>query len=324
MKLNMVYFNFFQLSIFFLEAALLFFLFFLFFNILFQIVEADIGQNVTVASELEIGNVAPIIQNINIENGAINLNPNTTKLVNCSAMVVDYNGESNIQNVTARLFDNSFFYASPDDNNSHYTNNNCSFDSSYGDENTVLATCLFNVWYYANVGVWNCSVFAEDQSNISVNESNTTQVLPLLAMSIPSFIDYGTVNATQISNENMTNISNVGNVMFNLSLKGYGYALNDNLAMNCTLGGTKNISVEHEKYNLTESNPGDLGLDQADSAYKNLSSISIVHEFNLDYRTNDDVNDVFNSTYWRIYVPLGVAGSCQGNIIFGAVQSAAS
>src|SRR4030042_5735789 len=114
----MVYFNFFQLSIFFLEAALLFFLFFLFFNIISQIAGADVGENVTIKSELEIGNVAPIIQNIDIEGGTINLNPNTTKLVNCSALVVDYNGDSTIQNVSARLFDNSFTYASPDDNNS--------------------------------------------------------------------------------------------------------------------------------------------------------------------------------------------------------------
>jgi hypothetical protein len=287
-------------------------------------VGADVGENVTVESELEIGNVAPIIQNINIEDGAINLNPNTTKLVNCSALVVDYNGDSTIQNVTARLFDNSFFYTSLDDNNSHYTNNNCSFDVSYGDENIVLATCLFNVGYYANAGTWNCSVSALDVSNASVNESNTTQVLPLLAISVPSSIDYGTVNATDVSIENMTNVSNVGNVMFNLSLKGYASTLNDNLAMNCTLGNIKNISVEHEKYNLTESNPGEMSLDQADSAYKNLSSSSIVHEFNLDYRSDEDFNEAFNSTYWRIYVPLGVAGSCQGNIVFGALQSAAS
>jgi len=320
----MVYFNFFKLSIFFLETALLFFLFFLFFNILFQVVGADIGENVTIGSRLEIGNVAPIIQNIDIESGTINLNPNTTKLVNCSAIIIDYNLDSDIYNVTARLFDNSFTYGSQDDNNSHYTNNSCSINTAYGDENTALATCLFNVWYYANAGTWNCTVTAKDLSNNSVNESNTTDVLPLLALSVPSYIDYGTVNATQVSNENMTNISNVGNVMFNLSLKGYGYSLNDNLAMNCTLGNIKNISVEHEKYNVTASNPGELNLDQADSVYKNLSSSSIVNDFNLDYRSDEDVNEAFNSTYWRIYVPLGVAGSCQGNIIFGAIQSAAS
>ena len=320
----MVCFNFFKLSIFCLETALLFFLFFLFFNFIFQIAGADIGENVTVESRLEIGNVAPMIQNIDIEGGTINLNPNTTKLVNCSAIIVDYNLEADINNVTARLFDNSFLYSSPEDNNSHYTNYSCYIDASYGDENTVLATCLFNIWYYANAGTWNCTVTAKDISNNSVNESNTTQIQPLLALSVPSFIDYGTVNATQVSNENITNISNVGNVMFNLSLKGYAYSLTDNLAMNCTLGSNKNISVEHEKYNVTSSNPGVLNLGQADSVYKNLSSSSKVNQFNLDYRSNEDYNDAVNVTYWRIYVPNGVAGSCQGNIIFGAIQSAAS
>ena len=32
-------------------------------------------------------------------------------------------------------------------------------------------------------------------------------------------------------------------------------------------------------------------------------------------------NEAQNRTYWRIYVPLGVAGTCQGNIVFGGRKS---
>lgn len=310
---------------FFLEVALLFFLFFLFFHIFSVIVGADIGENVTILSELEIGKSAPLVQNINIEDGSINLNPNTTKLVNCSVIAVDYNGDTTIINVTAELFDNSASAkGNPDDNNDHYTNNSCFINYTYGDENTVLATCLFDLWYYANSGTWNCSVQVTDDSNLSVNESNTTTVEPLLALAVPDSIDYGTVNSTEVSNQNVTNITNLGNVMFNISFSGYAVTPGDGNAMNCTLGSLKNISVEHEKYNLSSSNDSVLSFSQFDEIYKNLSSSSEINLFNLDYRTQDGVYDVNNETYWRIYVPLGVAGSCQGNIVFGAIQSPAS
>jgi hypothetical protein len=282
---------------------------------------AGSGENVTVISELEIGKSAPLVQRIDTEEGSINLIPNTTKLVNCSVIAVDYNGDTTIVNVTSELFDNSVGAGSPDDNNDHYTNNSCFINYSYGDENTILATCLFDLWYYANAGTWNCSVTVTDDSNLTVNESNATAVQPLLALTVPDSIYYSSVNATDVSIENVNNVTNSGNVMFNISFSGYAVVEGDGLAMNCTLGSVKNISVEYEKYNLTSFNDSTLDLQQFDAIYKNLSSSSVVNEFNLDYRTQDGVNNVYNSTYWRIYVPLGVAGSCQGNIIFGAIQS---
>jgi len=321
----MVVFDFFEFSIFFLEITLLFFLFFLFFQIMSGTVGAGIGENVTVSSSLEVGKSPPLIQNINIEDGSITLTPNTTKLVNCSVVAIDYNGDATLTNVTAELFDNSASAkGNPDDNNDHYTNNSCSINYTYGDENTVLATCFFDLWYYSNTGTWNCSVQVTDNSNMTVNESNTTIVQPLLALGIPDSIDYGIVNAMEVSNENVSNITNLGNVMFNLSISGYAVSEGDNLAMNCTLGGVRNISIEHEKYNLTDSNDSTLSFGQFDAIYKNLSSNSVVNYFNLDYRTQDGFNEAYNETYWRIYVPLGVAGSCQGNIVFGAIQSPAS
>lgn len=88
--------------------------------------------------------------------------------------------------------------------------------------------------------------------------------------------------------------------------------------MNCTLGAIKNISVQHEKYNITNSNPGVIDLSQFIANYTNLTSSPVVRTFNLEYRQNDTFNEAINATYWRIYVPLGVAGTCQGNIVFGA------
>jgi len=41
----------------------------------------------------------------------------------------------------------------------------------------------------------------------------------------------------------------------------------------------------------------------------------------LPIRTNDLVNDVVNSTYWRLYVPPNPFGNCSGVIVFSAVQA---
>jgi len=67
-----------------------------------------------------------------------------------------------------------------------------------------------------------------------------------------------------------------------------------------------------------------MNLSEFEKKYVNLTSSPNVKKFNLDYRKNDLTNDAINVTYWRIYVPLGVSGNCQGNIIFGAVQAPGS
>ena len=56
---------------------------------------------------------------------------------------------------------------------------------------------------------------------------------------------------------------------------------------------------------------------------KNKDS-SVIKKFSLNYRQQDGYDDAINSTYWRIYVPRGVAGTCSGNIIFGATKAAGS
>jgi hypothetical protein len=314
-----------------LEAALIFFLL----SFLTTPVSGGIGNpNATVITELNIGEVYPEILNVSIDYGAetITLSPNTTKTVYCIGLVRDYNGEGNLSSANGRIFHNTDSgYEGAEDNNTHYRNVSCSLinetEDAFGitdDEYHALINCTFEVWYYADPGVWNCTLWVNDTVSFNNSNSDDANVSDLLALEVPDTINYGTVNATDMSNENMTNITNVGNVIFNLSFAGYAVNEGDGLAMNCTLGSIKNISIEHEKFNLTASNPGVLTLDGANNVYENLTANTLVRQFNLDKRTNNATNDIWNATYWRIYVPTGVAGSCQGNIIFGAVQSGES
>ncbi|MBR9705070.1 hypothetical protein GOV12_06675 [Candidatus Pacearchaeota archaeon] len=311
-----------------LETIVLVILFSLFINS----IEGTVGNpNITVATYLEIGTNAPQVLNVSIENdnSTITLIPNSTREIFCVGLIRDYNNETNLNFSSAEFYIDTSFYGDSDDNNTHYTNSSCEIDKSFGvwkgvtdDIYHVLSNCSFKLQYYTNPGSWNCTIFVNDTDSLNDTGNDTISVNSMIALDMPDTISYGTVNATYMSDENITNISNVGNVGINLSLKGWAVSEGDGLAMNCTLGSNKSIKIEHEKFNVTYSNPGEYTLAQAILNYSNLTSNVLIYNFSLDSRAEDSYNDATNATYWRIYVPTGVAGSCEGNIQFGATQTA--
>jgi len=303
-------------------------LFLCFILLAFDLSSAGIGQNTTVSTHLNIGNSVPEIVNISIYadiGSGIDLIPNSTREIVIEAIIRDYNGEGDVINSSMEFYDSvSSFFGDSDDNNDHYSNYSCILDYSYGDSTEVNSSCRFNVWYYANNASWNVTVFAQDNSSLTDYENRVTNVNTLLSVGLPDQIDYGLVNATNVSSERMVNITNFGNSRINISLEGYGYNRSDGLAMNCTLGAIKNISIGYEKYSLNSSNTSSLTLSEFEQIYTNLTNSSVVKTYRLNYRQNDTVNEALNASYWRIYVPAGVAGSCAGNIIFGATRAAGS
>jgi hypothetical protein len=286
----------------------------------------DLMENLTLNSPPRVLNVS-VDDLFSTPSQEIDLTAGGNTTISCIGIISDRDGEANIANATSQFFYIAgSFLGDSDDNNRHYTNSSCSLNSAYGNENESLANCTHSVKYYANSGGWNCSIIAYDNLTLSSIGSNITNINTLLAISLPDFIDYGTVDAMQVSGERIANVTNYGNVMLNLSLSGYGRYVGDGNAMNCTSGATRNISIQYEKYNLTASNTSSLTLSQFESRYVNLTSNAVTKRFGLLHRQNDTLSGVddFNATYWRIYVPQGVAGSCTGNIVFGATQSAGS
>ncbi len=280
----------------------------------------DVVENLSLNSPPQIEEIL-VDDDFYLNPNEIDLIPASTKEIICRAIAIDYDGETNIKSVNSYFFDNIVsYYEDSNDHNYHYSNNSCFLNYSYGNENQVEIICIFNVWYYANSQSWNCSIKIYDEySEIFGNDS--VFVNPLLALEVLSPINFGKIGAKEISEEITINVTNYGNVKVNLSLSGYGGYENDGNSMVCTLGSTKNISINYEKFNLTNSNPGSINFSEFESKYINLTSYPKTKKFNLDYRRNDLENEAINSTYWRIYVPSGVAGSCQGNIIFGVVQN---
>lgn len=301
---------------------------------------AAIGNpNANVQSWLNIGNVYPDIVNVSLNGGTtgfdnpIELSPNTTTKVWCAVVVRDYNGQADLVGVNATLYDSAYNTNSPDDNNTHYSNSSCVMNTDTGNFNgfaddqwNQIANCTFDVWYYANATNWVCNATAIDTMAWTDTRWDTEDISPLLALGVPDMINYSTVNATFVSDEQIANVTNLGNVEINLSLNGYARTPGDGFAMQCQYGNIQNISIDYEKYNVTASNPIDgdlLTLTQFEGNYTDLTSSAFIEKFNLPKRTNNLINDIFKGTYWRIYVPKGVAGVCNGTVVFGAVQAPA-
>jgi len=295
---------------------------------------------VVVKTSLQVTQSAPEVVTVVVTNASnsytnfnITGNPGTGKTIYCNGIVRDWSNNTFLTNISARLYQNTSGQWDSDDNNTHYTNSSCSlnlstYDPVYGDDSfgnyTANYSCSFNFMYYANPGTWNCSVVVYNNFTLNNTNENTTVVGELLGLTLPTTIDYGSVNSTFVSNENITNVSNAGNVAVNLTLQGYAFYVGDGQAMNCSKGTVKNISIMYEKYNLTTSNPGVLALTDIETLYTNLTGGPITKKFNLNYRQAENWDDATNATYWRIYVPRGVAGTCSGNIVFGAIKSAGS
>ena len=272
----------------------------------------------------------PEIINITIDDFIDNttLTANSTKTITCTALVADYDGENGLNNVTAIFYDiNNATNESSDDNNNHYTNNSCYIDKDFGswksytdDEYLALSTCTFQIEYYANPGNWNCSLLVTDNTSLTHQQDDTIEILELLAISLPDFVDYGIVNISTVSSEQIIEIENLGNVPIDIALSAYAFTPGDNLAMNCTSGSNKTIELKNERYNLTNTIPGTIDVSQFQNNYKNISNSSIIENINLNYRHNDSSSEAINPTYWRIYVPIGIAGTCEGNIVFDAIK----
>ncbi len=316
------------IALIFLEVLLLF----AFFSFAPQGVLAGVGNPTESLSNLTIANSFPEVYNISINSDApISLIPNSTKLTTCTAIVVDWNGDIDIDSANATFFSSSSLQSDPDDNNNHYTNSSCQINTTYisyggdpDDAYKALVNCTFQIFYYADPENWNCTIQVNDTVNNMGTESDQETISELLALGLPGIIQYGTVNATSVSDEQEINVTNYGNTKVNISLEGYGANPNDGNAMNCTFGATKNISAELEKYNLSTSTSGQVSLTEFEASYINLTTTPEVKQFNLTSRISDISEDTAKPTYWRIYVPKGVAGTCTGNIVFGATTAAGS
>ncbi|MBS3164840.1 hypothetical protein J4439_05405 [Candidatus Woesearchaeota archaeon] len=287
-------------------------------------------DNTSIESRVNVTNAAPRVERVDLYGSVsgvgnpITLSEGITTLVYCNATVVDGNGyqDLNVSRVNATAWKNTLPYTSPDDNNNHYTNTSCRvFQVNLS---TAQVNCAFNFEYYAdNDSRWLCNLTVEDldgarSSNTSVNTTvNTLLALNLTTLNSSMLLDFGNMapgDTTTDANAQMVNITNTGNANITIAIDGWARNDSDGLAMNCTIG---NISQDRLRYNFTGrtepfANMFNLTDNQAPGFVPGL----------VVWQRVDDLDDAkFNSTnttFWKLNVPFGTKGFCNGTVIFSA------
>lgn len=274
-------------------------------------------RNVTVWTQANITNSRPEVINVTIYDAVnsslrnITVNAGGYKEIICNVTVRDWNGHSDVVYVNATLWHLATSASNADDdNNSHYTNGNCT-DAGDGSGFYANYICNFSVIYYSNNGTWRCNATALDNQNASNSGSGNTTFYPVYALNVTDGIDYGNVAVEEYSQNVTANVTNLGNMRINVTVQGYGRRLNDGLAMNCSLGG--NITVGNERFSV----------DDVDWDSKIALTGGVQPVPNLTLSKQNDSTMISNSTYWQIYIDSTNApgGNCTGNIVFTAIAS---
>jgi len=272
-------------------------------------------NNVTVRTYVNITNARPEVINItlyeqtNSSNKNITLNAGSFKNVACNATLRDWNGFNDITRVNATLWHlPTSNHTAVDNNNSHYTNVNCTNDGN-GVGYYVNYVCNFTIWYYANNGTWTCNVTVADTRNASYYGMANTTFYPVYALNVTDGINYGGAAVETYTGNATANITNFGNMPINITVQGYGATAGDGLAMNCSLGG--NITIANERFAISDVVWG--SKTPMTGASQMLPSITMPKQ-----NTSATVS---NSTYWQLYVDSAnnPGGNCSGYVMFTAL-----
>jgi len=270
-------------------------------------------KNYSVRSTVNVTNAYPEIINISCNNGqAITLTAGSTKSINCTVKIRDYNGWDDVNYVNSTLY--YFLNASsdPDDNNTHYTNTSCNQTSNDG-QYLVNWTCSFNMWYYANNGSWRINATVNDSYATKDNDYGNTSISSLLALNVTELINFGDLAVTETSvSAVQANVTNFGNVPINVSVYGFGgnsEATGVGYAMLCDV---RNITLSNERYDLNSATLYDSMIPLTGS-YVPISGIKILKQ-------TQPGAYMINSTYWRLHVNLtnNPFGICNGTVVFSA------
>jgi hypothetical protein len=267
-----------------------------------------VNGSVTVNTTVNITNAAPWVTRIVLD-PTIDLTAYNTTQVYCNVSTYDYDNDTLTLNAT--LFINGVSQPSDvDDGNNHYTNTSCASTTSQNPN--MNWTCVLLVQYYANNNSnWQCNVTVSDGGKVPAsNESSSSTINPLIAIRMPAVLDYGDLAVGDTSPDTPANITNAGNRDANISVKGYADTEGDGLAFNCSFG---TIDLAYEKYN-TSADSGSFW-----DMFNLTSTDTEIYDFYVPQRTGEGPNnDSTNITHWRVQIPVGAGGVCNGKIVFTA------
>jgi hypothetical protein len=273
-----------------------------------------------VRTYVNITQALPIIDSVKINGGAaINLSEGTIKIITCNASIRDYNGLGDFSQVNATFFRNNgtagtgFGALGAQDNNTRYFDYNCTYNGTYAAW-TYAWVCQVNVTYYAYNGTWNCTVWANNTLNSPVNGTNLSWIYPLYAINVTDVVNYGNLSVFDTSLVQTVNVTNWGNIEINLTVYGFGNTSNTSgggRAFLCPVG--TNISIDNERYTVNDSTYAWSDMTALTSGPKMLNNLTLAKQMTDQ--------EVWNTTYWRLYVPPNPFGLCNGTIVYEAIAA---
>ena len=267
------------------------------------------AANQTLNTTVNITNAAPEVRSVTIDT-PINLEAYGEVIVNCSAVIFDWDNDT--LSVNATFFNNaSTTVEGALDNNTRYVNTTCA--RATPQDRLMNYTCTFNVQYYAdNSTHWVCNVTARDDENATdTNVSSQATINPLVAIYIPpTVLDFGSMRINDISSDKLANITNAGNRNLTISVTGYGATPGDNNSMNCSYGV---IPMSYMRYNTTSGRAFDTEMKQL------TNESTLINDYYMEHRFNDTgIGESTNTTYWKLKIPPFAGGICTGKLIFTA------
>ena len=134
-------------------------------------------------------------------------------------------------------------------------------------------------------------------------------------------MDFGNLSVTEISDPIRQNVTNAGNIPMNITVRGYGgddWETGQNLSMICDNSAgvsIANITFDYMRFGILNFTP-----------YVNMTNITNQSKqiFNLTVpkRTESrSYGNSSNSTWWRLQIPAGAGGLCNGTVVFSAVDA---
>jgi len=281
--------------------------------------------NATVIARVNVSNTEPNLYLVKIDspldaNKNIDLTANAAANVVCNGSFQDINGFDDIKNVSATFYDITVASNAADDNNTHYSNTSCGTCSVVAGTNNQNGSCLcqFAVQYYANPTNWQCNMTINDSGGIVRSQNSTFYIInEVLGINVESSIlDYGNITVTQTSNPTRQNVTNGGNIPINITVRGFGgsnESIGQNLSMVCETG--TNITFGNQRFYPGNNTAfGDM--------YNLTNKTRQIFNLTVPQRTTDSgLGNSSNATFWRLQIPLGASGICNGTIIFGAIDA---
>lgn len=265
------------------------------------------NRNYSVDTRVNISGSPPFVINATAE-GPITLNPGGVTLVTCNFSVRDFNGFADIFTFNGSLYSTPVGENAVNDNSTKYFNSSCNPISGQQSGIYVNYSCQFPVNYYAVNGSWTCLGKVNDTYGLAGRGNATTTINALYALNVTPLIDYGTHAMGQYVPNQTANVTNLGNVPINITVKGYARNWSDNLSFMCEQG---NLSLDLQHFSA--NNTADWATKQIlNDSYRQVHGLTVPKAMNA--------TPSLNVTYWELYLdPTQLAqGECNGTVVFQA------